>query len=279
MAISSISHFSKRLRLSSFAASFVILGVLTSTPELAIGLTAVAQNDSQIFVGNLIGGIPVIFLFIIPILAIFGKGINIKNKLDNKTFLTAIAVILAPSFLILDHKITLIEGILLILLYFMLLFLIEKNQGLLDGENKEILDVKAYSVKDLLKLLVGIGLVFAASNIIVNQTLYFSSLLNIAPFYISLIVLSLGTNIPEISLAIRSVIGGGKDIAFGDYLGSAAANTLLFGLFTILSSGEVFTVDNFLIAFFFIATGLILFYLFARTKNIISQKNQDSFQN
>jgi cation:H+ antiporter len=120
-------------------------------------------------------------------------------------------------------------------------------------------------------MILGIVLVFVASHFIVSQTLYFSEALRISPFYMSLIALSLGTNAPEISLAIRAVITGKKEIAFGDYLGSAAANTLLFGMFTLMSRGEVLTKDNFLTTFLFIAGGLTLFYWFSRSKNTISR--------
>ncbi len=85
-------------------------------------------------------------------------------------------------------------------------------------------------------------------------------------------ILSLGTNLPELSLAVRSVLSGKKDIAFGDYIGSAAANTLLFGIFTILNDGEVLTADNFLITFLFILFAVVSFYFFSRSKNEISIK-------
>ena len=57
----------------------------------------------------------------------------------------------------------------------------------------------------------------------------------------------------------------------GDYMGSAAANTLFFGVFTILSHGEVLTVGNYLTTFMFISTALFLFFVFSATKKYISQ--------
>ena len=87
-----------------------------------------------------------------------------------------------------------------------------------------------------------------------------------------MIVLSLGTNLPELSLAIRSVVSGKKDIAFGDYMGSASANTLLFGIFTLLSGGEVLSVNNFFKTFLFVAGGLVLFFVLSRSENTLSRR-------
>ena len=114
LIVSSTSKFSKRLKLSSFAFSFVVLGLLTSTPEFSVGLQAVADRDAQIFVGNLLGGIIVLFLVVIPLLAIFGNGIRLKHQLDRNTLLLTLGVILAPSALVLDKRVTNLEGILMI---------------------------------------------------------------------------------------------------------------------------------------------------------------------
>ena len=271
LIVSTMDKFSRKLRLSPFTISFVVLGILTSIPEFAVGLTSVTEGDPEIFVGNLLGGIPVLFLFIIPLLAVFGNGIQLKHELDTKKMLATLGVILAPSLLVLDKRVTNAEGVILIIMYGMLLILIQRKRGIFAIDPMTQLQSKYYSPKDVLKLLAGIGLVFISSHFIVDQTLYFSKLFTVSPFFISLLLLSLGTNLPELSLAVRSVYLGKKDIAFGDYMGSAAANSLLFGIFTLLNKGEVLTINNFFTTFFFIALALFLFFLFSRSKNNISR--------
>lgn len=267
-----MAKFSKKLKLSSFAVSFIILGLLTSLPELAVGLQSVGDRQPEIFVGNLLGGIPVIFLFIMPLLAIFGNGINLRHDIDRKTLFATLGVIATPSLLILDKTVTIPESIVLILLYFVLLLLIEKKHGIFDQNNTEVLNTKAYSYEDILKVFAGIVIVFLTSSIIVDKTLYFADLFSMSPFYISMIAIAVGTNLPELSLAVRSVITGNKDIALGDYMGSAAANTLLFGVFTLLYGGEVVTVNHFAMTFVFIILGLGLFYFFSRNDKTISRR-------
>lgn len=273
LIIASTSRFSEKLKLSSFVVSFFVLGLLTSTPEFSVGLQAVANNNPGIFIGNLLGGIVVIFLFIIPVLAIFGRGISLKHELGNKTLLATLGVILAPSIFVLDKRLTSLEGGILVSIYLGLLFVVQKQHGLFDKKNEQLFNKKAYSYKDILKLILGIGLVFISSNIIVDKTILFANLFSIPAFYISLIVIALGTDLPEISLAIRSVITGKKEIAMGDYLGAAAASTFLFGIFTLLYGGEVLTASNFLVTLIFIVTAVGLFYFFSRTQKYISRKN------
>jgi cation:H+ antiporter len=135
------------------------------------------------------------------------------------------------------------------------------------------LNAKAYSYNDIFNIVLGLVIVFAASNVIVDKTLYFADIFSISAFYISLIVISLGTNLPELSLAVRSVLSGKNDVAMGDYIGSAASNTFLFGLFTLMHNGEILTVSNFFITFFFIVTSVICFYLLFLSQNGISRRS------
>lgn len=272
LIMSSVDHFSKKLRISSFAFSFFVLGTLTSIPEFAVGMTAIAENKPDVFVGNLIGGIPVIFFFIIPILAILGKGLKLQHNLSMTNLLLSFIVILAPAFFVIDRQITNFEGLLFIVMYIALFFFVERKHGLLDTENSNVLNTRSYSYKDILKIISGIALAFISSQVIVDNTIYFADILNLSTYFVSLFILSIGTNLPELSLAIRAVVAGKKDIAFGDYIGSAAANTLLFGIFTLISAGEVLTVNHFLPTFLIMSIGLVIFSVFSRTGYFISRR-------
>lgn len=272
LIVRSVIRFSHKLRISSFSASFFILGFLTSLPEFALGLTAINSHNPDIFVGNLIGGVIVIFLFIIPILAILGNSIKITHELNKWSLIFSLAVTAAPSLIILDHRVTNTESVLLILLYLALFYVIESKHGVLALSNNHLNDTKSYSIKDLLLLLTGVLIVFVSSHFIVNQTLVFSRMLHLSPLLMSIIFLSLGTNLPEMSLAVKAIVTGHKEVAFGNYMGSAAVNTFLFGFFSLINNGEVLTSNNFLVNLIFILLGMGLFFHFSRSKNNISVK-------
>ena len=103
------------------------------------------------------------------------------------------------------------------------------------------------------------------------ETEYLASFFKISPFLISLVFLSLGTNLPELSVGLKSLALGKKDVAFGDYIGSASANTLLFGVLTLINKGDIIVPNHFFERFVFLIIGLTLFYLFSRSKNDISR--------
>ncbi len=271
LIISSVEKFSHRLHFSPFITSFVFLGLLTSIPEFGVGTTAIVDGKPEIFVGALIGGIIVMFLFIIPILAILGKGITINHNLDSKKLLYLILILLAPGLFVVDRNFTILEGVLLIACYVLVITHIRKAQ-VTEKQEENVLSLKIYSILDLAKVASGIGIVFISSQIIVSETIYFAKILNIPEFYLSILVLSLGTNLPELSIALRSVISGAKDIALGNYLGSASANVFLLGLFTIANNQNIILKDSFIITYVIMSIGLLSFYKFSKSKKEISVK-------
>lgn len=270
LIVGSVSKLAKSSHSSSFSLSFLLLGLLTSIPELAVGLNAIAHNDPEIFSGNLLGGIVVIFLLIIPILAILGKGITIDRQISNGLTLVILAVIALPALLILDKRLTNFEALFMVGAYLVVAYSLARKTIPMDHRKRRTLLPK-FNGKDLLAIISGVLMVLISSHLIVQETLYFSELLHISLFIVSLLLLSVGTNVPELSLAVQSILSGKKDVAFGDYMGSAAANTLLFGIFTLLTSGDVLTSNNYLRTSFFLILGLVLFYIFSRSNKTLSR--------
>jgi cation:H+ antiporter len=258
--------------MSSFAVSFFVLGILTSVPEFSVGLNSIINKTPDIFVGNLVGASLVLFVFVIPIMAVFGSGVKMIHQLSDNDLIFALLVVAAPIFLIADNVLTRTESVFLILIYIVLFYFIEKKKGLMQVMKQTNLFKGKKSIEDGLELLLAIVITFFVSRYIVNTTVSLAEYFKVSSFMISIVFLSLGTNIPEISLAIRSVLMGKKEVALGDYLGSAAANTLFFGIFTFLNGARInissYSLRTLLITLF----GLGVFYLFSQSKKEISKK-------
>lgn len=272
LIISSVDKMSKSIKMSRFALSFFILGMLTSMPEIGVGITSIIENDPQIFVGNLLGGVVVIFLFIIPMLAIFGNGINLTNRMDPGALFMSLIICVAPSFLVADRRVGIFEAILMILLYLITFYIVQRKQNLVESFESAVKKNGKHNLVSFLRILIGLVLIFFVSDFIVERTMEFSEVLKISPFVISVVVLSIGTNLPELFIAVRSLKSNNKDIAFGDYIGSATANTLIFGVMVMINGGAIIIPNHFIQRFIFIFIGLILFYFFARSKNRLSRK-------
>lgn len=272
LVVSSISSLARSWKLPSFLLSFFLLGILTSLPEIAISTIAVLERDPVIMAGNLLGGVIIIFLGVIPLLGIVGNGVRMPHQLDKKLLLLTLLVVVAPAFLTADQKLAQWEALYLILLYCSLFIFFSFKQPLWEKVKNGLVNQKKKLSFLVLKILIGILILVAASQQIIRSTLYFADVLAISPFFVSLIVVALGTNIPEISIIFRSVLHHKKDIALADYLGSASANTLLLGIFTLMYGQTIQLPNHFFQRFAFLTLGLVLFFFFARSRNSLSRR-------
>lgn len=272
--IDAIDRVAKRFNKNGFTVAFFVLGFLTSISEISVAVNATWEGRPQISAGNLIGASFVILLFIVPFLAVFGKGISLKNTISRKSLGLALFTILLPAFFVLDGSISRLEGLSILSFYLVLVYSLHRSGSVLktlEQVDESIASKKHASFWDALKILAGAGFIFAAGHFLVNESVYFSKLFGVPGSLIGLVLLSIGTNVPELVIAIRSVYKKHKDIAFGDYLGSAVANTPIFGLLALFNGRFSVEPNEFLPAFFLMFLGLLLFYFFAGSKNSISR--------
>jgi cation:H+ antiporter len=271
LAINSVEKLSKNMRVSSFILSFFLLGFVTSLTEVSVAINAYVNNEVEISIGNLLGGIIVLMLLTIPLLGVLAKGVKLNHTLDRRTFLLCLVLLLTPLFLLIDNSMTLAEGVVLTLLYAGLAYAFYKKEKRFEEaikiKNKNHIGL----VKPLLGIFVGAIVLIIASNFLVEQIIVIAGRLEASTFIISLIGLSIGTNLPEITLAVRSIIKGKSELAFGNYIGSAVFNILIIGILAITSNGFVIHAD-FLKILGFAFVGLLCFYIFASTNNELSRK-------
>lgn len=272
LVVSGVTKLATSWKIPRFILSFFVLGFFTSLPEVTIGTISVMNGDPSIIAGNLLGGVIVMFLCVIPLLGLLGNGVRIPAQLDKQQLMLTLMVVVAPAFLTADQRIGKWEAIFLILLYFTLFLFFSFKQPLLEKIKQGLTKKKKKGAILFAQMALGIGILVVASNQIVDSTLYFAEILRISPFFVSLIVVSLGTNIPEISIVFKSVISKKKDVALADYLGSASTNTLLLGVFTLMYGKTIQLPNHFFQRFAFLAIGLVLFFFFARSKNTLSRK-------
>ena len=269
--IKSVEKISGSFKLSSFIISFLLLGAFTSVSEFSVGLNSIFGEDPEIFVGNLIGASMILFMLIIPLLAILGKSIRVSDELQGFNLPASLVTIAVPAILVMDGVVGRVDAIISLVLFSFLVITIQSKDKLIEHIEKANQKSKVGLGKSFLRVAFGILIIFISSRFAVEQTHYFSEALKISPFIISLVVVSFGTNLPELSLVVRSVFMRNHQIAFGDFVGSAAFNTFIFGILMLFYNQKIVLTNSYVVSLVFLIVALILFYHFARTKNTISR--------
>lgn len=272
LVIKSVEKLSRVIRASSFAISFFLLGFFTSISELSVGVSAIIQHDPEIYVGNLLGASIVLFILVIPLLAIGGHSIRVSPEFRGFNLPTSLLVIGLPVLFVLDGDVKISDAVIFLLAFLFLLINIERKKGVISNLKNFKAKNAHHLGSELLKIILGITIIFSSSYLAVNQTLYFAQLWRISPFLISLLVVAIGTNLPELSLVLRSIFRHNHQVAFGDYVGSAAVNTFLLGALTLAYGKTIYLSNSYVISLSFLVLALLVFYLFAKSKNTISRR-------
>lgn len=277
MLIQSIDRVANRFHRSSFTVAFFILGVLTSISEISVATNATIDRMPQISAGNLVGASFVIPFFIIASLAIVGKGIELRHTLSRNNLIFSLLVIILPVILAIDGNVTIWEGLLAFMAYVTLIAAIRRQrEDVLTQDEAEKITESFIGARatwiDGIKIAVGAGFIFLSGHFLVEESVYFANMLSVPSSVIGILLLSIGTNIPELAVAARSIFSGKKDIAFGNYIGSAVANTLIFSMLPIVNGSFTTESSGFLITAVLMAVGFIFFYFFAKSHHFISRK-------
>ena len=274
LLIGAVDRIAKRFHKNDFTVAFFVLGFLTSISEISVAVNSGLNNVPQVSVGNLVGASFVLLLFVVPIIAIAGNGVELKNTLSRRNLLYALGLVLLPALLIIDGDATRQDGLIILAAYITLLYLIRVEKGPLKDAREvkdELLDKKR-TAWDAAKIIVGAALIFLAGHFLVEETVFFANLLSVPSSLIGLILLSIGTNIPEIAIGFKAILKKHKDVALGDYLGSAVTNVPIFGILAITNGPFRMEASEFVVATILMVAGLATFYIFAGSKKQISRR-------
>lgn len=158
------------------------------------------------------------------------------------------------------------EGIILLILFAM--FMYYNLYGYMDEwrarkeKDKEIKlklkDIDALT-KNILLLILGLVLVFVGAKMTVNSVEKIAIILGLSETFISILIIAVGTSLPEIFTSISAVKKGKHDIAIGNLIGSNMFNLLFILGSTALINPIVLQMDTLVIdAFVFLMVMIML---------------------
>lgn len=250
VVIQSMRDIAKKLGMHVFFLG-IILGILTTLPEFAVGVNAIANDVSDISVGNLLGGI----IVLLGLLLGLGVMLNREVKTDGnaKSLLPIFLFLLLPIGFGLNGRIGFFEGLALVGGYLLLVWYLYRIKR--DGTHHRLRWTDGTRVtKEVLLAAGGLIFVLVLSNAIVRLTLILLERFNLPAFVIGLLVFSIGTNLPELIVTLRSWKNKIKDLSISNLLGSAMANVTLLGIFGLGKTIPV-PVDG---SFLFVAASFVL---------------------
>jgi cation:H+ antiporter len=271
IVVSATASLAKRFGLTNFTVGFLLLGLATSTPELFVALGSVTEGVPQLSVGNLLGGSILLLSFLMGISSVIAGRIRLDHGLTFGEIVLSSAVVAAPAFVLWDGAASRVDGMFLIGIYLLHGFLLKKDQERIRAFHAHT-HRKRGIIYDVAMLGVGLMVLALAARGMVGVAELLVAAFQIPTFVFGLILLSLGTNLPELALAVEASMQRKKGIAFADFLGSSAANTLILGLVAVASPFVVASYEK-LVFSLMLLVGVTLYFVWALSSGrVITRK-------
>lgn len=262
------AKLAENFHLSKYIIGFIIVAFISIFPETLISINAAIEGIPEFGLGTLFGSNVADLTLIFAILIIYaGRGIKIESKILKNGRLYPFFLFLPILFGLNGHY-SRIEGAALIIAGILFYYLVFKNgvevsERLRNGDGK---------FKNFLWLLVAMAMLLVGSHFTVTSATDLAHALKISPILIAMLIVSLGTTMPELFYSLKSVKKKNDGLAIGDIMGSVLADaTIVVGILSFISPFNFPVKIVYVTGVFMVIASLVLLK-FMRSGRIISKK-------
>ena len=277
--VGALTRIARFLGWKEFVVAFFVMSFAASIPELFIGITSALHKIPELSFGNIVGANVIHFTLAIALAALILKGVEVESRTVQTGSLFAVITAILPLLLILDGSLSRIDGCLLILAFiFYVSWLFSKRERFSKIYNtltlpREILKKFKIFLQDIGILIGGTILLLFSTEGIIRSALFFAKTLNFPLPLIGILIVGLGTALPETWFCLQAARKGQSWMILGNLMGCTAVTaTLVLGLVALIHPIQIPDFSPFAIARFFLIIAALFFLFFARTDRKITKK-------
>lgn len=277
VTISAFERLVVKLRIDGLVLAAIMVALSTSLPELFVGIAAALEGTPEISLGNVLGSNVANVSLVIGGAALMAGSVSVVGEFMRREFVAAFLAGLMPLALILDGRLSRLDGVILLVAYAFYIrdvVIAGKHESLAErgGRKRGLLTrlrwIHSTRVdKWALKLMFGIAGVIVAADFLVRFASDLAVSLGVPAFLIGILVVSVGTSLPELVLETQAIRKKDVALVFGDLLGSTVANsTLIIGVTALIHPIEIANVSKYFVAGGTFVVVFGLFWMFSMTK-------------
>jgi cation:H+ antiporter len=246
MLVRSAAAVAAMLGIRPIVIGLTIVSVGTSAPELAVGITAAAEGNGALAVGNVAGTNTLNILLILGLsAAIRALPVRMQTlKLDVPVMVGSATALIIMS---LDGALTPAEGALLLLAAILYTALIvresRRESAALQKEFKQEFGARTVVGRKHMRLAwqaallaAGMALTVLGADLLVAGAVNIARANGVSDAFIGLTIVAMGTSAPELATTLLGTLKNDRDVAIGNLIGSSVYNILVILGLTILAA-------------------------------------------
>jgi cation:H+ antiporter len=261
----------RRHQLSEFFVGLVILSIGSDLPELAIAIDAgikglMGQDASGVVVGASVGSVVAQIGFVLGLAGVISY-LTLPRTFIYKHGSVLLAATVLLFLVAFDGHVSRTEGLTLVTFYFLYVI------ALMNGSNSPDEEPAALAhggVRSWTLLIIGLIAVIGSSEITVTSVVNIAQAFDISEALISVLIIGLGTSLPELSISISAILKKKTHLSVGNIIGSNILDTLLpIGAAAVISGVNferqliffdlpfIFVMTSVVLAFFIVSRGML----------------------
>ncbi len=254
--------------ISKYTVGFLIVAVISILPETFISINAALTGVPSFALGVLFGSNIADLTLVFALIILFSRRtIRIESKILRHHSLYPFILVL-PLILGFDGGLTRLEGVTLIFVGLVFYYLSFKN-GTRDATSQHPIHGRT---KNILMLLAGMGVLLIGSYYTVASATTLATSIGVSPVLIGMLIVGLGTTMPEFFFSLKSLHKHDDSLAIGDILGTVLADaTIVVGILAVIAPFSFPKEIIYIAGIFMVASAFILFSLM-RSGRMLTQK-------
>jgi len=215
-----------RFRIPPLVVGLTVVAFGTSSPELAVSLSAALKGQADIALGNVVGSNIFNVLFILGVSALITPLVVARQlvRLDVPVMIGVSALTLLLAW---NGRVSRLEGVVLlvgIVLYTAWLVRLARAGRAEPGEG--VVGRGDPLALQLVLIVAGLALLVLGSRWLVGGAVAIAKAFGLSELIIGLTIVAAGTSLPEVASSVIAAIRGQRDIAVGNVVGSNIFNLL-----------------------------------------------------
>lgn len=258
-----VKKIARAFGVSEIAVTLLVLSIFASLPEFLISALAALDSRSDVSLGTVVGSNIFTLLVVLGLAAII-RPFHVKMVIEERDSIwmllsSAVILIFVPD------GISRLEGVFLLLLYFPYIFSVYLNEKKKRTRVSVQPRKKSKKRREVFILVGAIFVMLVSAEIVLRSGLKLAAIINVPTLVMGLILMGIGTSIPETAIGISSALKKKTDITLGDVYGTNIFTCLfILGVCAIIQPIPVSAdVQTFILPFFIFAT--IILQLFFST--------------
>lgn len=226
LLINQSERIALKFKIPEFIIGATLIALGTSLPEMAASVAASFNGKADIAIANVIGSNILNITLVLATVFLISKKINPSRDFFAKDSTWALVPVLVFILMILDGIISRFDAALLLLLMGAYLIFLLQDAKNIPKEDLDDVDVSYFTWPSTITVLfVGFILVIIGAHFTIESASEIAKSFGISEWIIGIIMISLGTSLPELVVSISAAMKGKVDMAIGNIIGSNMANT------------------------------------------------------